>query len=41
MTKYKAAAEIANKAIAAVIAAAKDGAKVIDLCRLGDDLITK
>lgn len=41
VTKYKAAAEICNKAIAAVVAAAKDGAKIVDLCRAGDDVITK
>jgi curved DNA binding protein len=41
VTKYKAAAEICNKAIAAVIEACKDGAKVVDLCKVGDDVITK
>lgn len=41
VTKYKAAAEICNKAIAAVVEAAKDGAKVVDLCRIGDDVINK
>mmetsp|Transcript_40461 Transcript_40461/g.89906 ORF Transcript_40461/g.89906 Transcript_40461/m.89906 type:complete len:391 (+) Transcript_40461:54-1226(+) len=41
VTKYKAAAEIANKAIAAVIAEVKDGAKVVDLCNCGDNLINK
>lgn len=41
VTKYKAAAEISNKAIAAVLAACVEGAKVVDLCRLGDDTITK
>jgi len=41
VTKYKAAAEICNKAIAAVIADIKDGAKVVDLCKKGDDLIAK
>ncbi|KAF6260545.1 peptidase M24, structural domain-containing protein [Scenedesmus sp. NREL 46B-D3] len=41
VTKYKAAAEICNKAIAAVIEACKDGAKVVDLCKVGDDVINK
>ncbi|GBF91385.1 hypothetical protein Rsub_04125 [Raphidocelis subcapitata] len=41
VTKYKAAAEICNKAIKAVAEACKDGAKVVDLCRIGDDVITK
>eukprot|EP00775_Hariotina_reticulata_P003729 gene3729-3990_t len=41
VTKYKAAAEICNKAIAAVIDACKDGAKVVDLCKIGDDAINK
>lgn len=39
VTKYKAAAEITNKALAAVIAQAKAGAKVLDLCELGDKTI--
>jgi methionine aminopeptidase len=29
------------EAIAAVIEACKDGAKVVDLCKIGDDLINK
>ncbi|GBF99872.1 hypothetical protein Rsub_12512, partial [Raphidocelis subcapitata] len=41
VTKYKAAAEIANKAIAAVAAACKDGARIVDLCRMGDEIISK
>lgn len=41
VTKYKAAAEICNKAIAAVIAECKDGAKVLDICNIGDALINK
>eukprot|EP00898_Chlorokybus_atmophyticus_P004101 jgi/Chlat1/4692/Chrsp3S05623 len=36
VTKYKVAAEIANKALAAVIAECKAGAKVVDLCDKGD-----
>ena len=36
VTKYKAAAEITNGALAAVIAALKPGAKKVDLCALGD-----
>eukprot|EP00475_Leptophrys_vorax_P036434 TRINITY_DN61570_c0_g1_i1.p1 TRINITY_DN61570_c0_g1~~TRINITY_DN61570_c0_g1_i1.p1 ORF type:complete len:391 (+),score=70.38 TRINITY_DN61570_c0_g1_i1:284-1456(+) len=39
VTKYKAAAEITNKALATVAAAAKAGAKVLDLCELGDKTI--
>ncbi|GAX82493.1 hypothetical protein CEUSTIGMA_g9920.t1 [Chlamydomonas eustigma] len=39
VTKYKAAAEIANKAVAGVIAACKDGAKIVDLCVCGDSII--
>ncbi|KAG2432330.1 hypothetical protein HYH02_013050 [Chlamydomonas schloesseri] len=41
VTKYKAAADICNRALLAVIEAAKDGAKVVDLCRLGDQFINK
>jgi len=40
VTKYKSAAEIANKAIASVIAEAKSGAKIVDLCIAGDKLVT-
>ena len=29
------------EAIAAVVEACKDGAKVVDLCRVGDDVINK
>jgi methionine aminopeptidase len=29
------------EAITAVVEAAKDGAKVVDLCRIGDDVINK
>jgi curved DNA binding protein len=36
VTKYKAAAEITNGALAAVIAALKPGAKIVDICTLGD-----
>ncbi|KAL2912335.1 hypothetical protein HK105_208182 [Polyrhizophydium stewartii] len=36
VTKYQAAGEVANKALAAVIEAAVDGARVLDLCTLGD-----
>ncbi|KAJ3042419.1 Proliferation-associated protein 2G4 [Rhizophlyctis rosea] len=39
VTKYQAAAEIANKALQKVIAAAVDGAKVIDLCAIGDKAV--
>ncbi|KAJ9529726.1 hypothetical protein QJQ45_014501, partial [Haematococcus lacustris] len=41
VTQYKAAAEICNKAIAAVVGATKEGAKLVDVCNLGDSLITK
>lgn len=41
VTKYKTAADISNKAMAAVIELAKDGAKVYDLCKAGDALINK
>lgn len=36
VTKYKSAAEIANKALNAVISSSKPGAKVVDLCERGD-----
>ncbi|KAJ3331286.1 Proliferation-associated protein 2G4 [Blyttiomyces sp. JEL0837] len=39
VTKYQTAAEIANRALTTVIAAAADGVKVIDLCKLGDATI--
>ncbi|KAG1662560.1 hypothetical protein FOA52_003939 [Chlamydomonas sp. UWO 241] len=39
VTKYKAAADIANKAIAEVLAGVKVGAKVVDLCAAGDAVI--
>ncbi|KAJ3209192.1 Proliferation-associated protein 2G4 [Dinochytrium kinnereticum] len=39
VTKYQTAAEIANRALTKVIAAAVEGAKVIDLCNLGDQTI--
>ncbi|CAI5959283.1 unnamed protein product [Closterium sp. NIES-65] len=41
VTKYKAAAEIANKALATVAAQAKAGAKVLELCELGDKTINE
>eukprot|EP00798_Chlamydomonas_sp_ICE-L_P009206 gene9206-16346_t len=41
VTKYKAAAEIVNKSIAAVIAMCKDGAKIVDMCSAGDAHINK
>ncbi len=41
MTQYKEAAKVANAAMAAVIAAAKAGAKVADLCASGDAVINK
>jgi curved DNA binding protein len=41
VTKYKAAAEISNKAIAAVIAMCKADAKIVDICMAGDAFINK
>jgi len=38
-TKYQTAANICNRAMEAVIAGCVDGAKVIDLCKLGDSII--
>ena len=38
-TKYMTAATITNKALQAVVEAAKDGADVYDLCQLGDKII--
>jgi len=38
-TKYQTAADICNHAMEAVIAGCVDGAKVIDLCKLGDSII--
>lgn len=39
VTKYKLAAEIANKALQAVLGECKRGAKVVDLCEKGDSFI--
>ncbi|KAL3699035.1 hypothetical protein R1sor_017057 [Riccia sorocarpa] len=39
VTKYKNAAEIANKALQSVVAECKAGVKVVDLCEKGDSLI--
>ncbi|KAJ1767358.1 hypothetical protein GGH19_001465 [Coemansia sp. RSA 1807] len=39
VSKYKAAAEVVNGAIRKVLSASKEGAKVIDLCKLGDAAI--
>ena len=36
VTKYRTAGEIANKTLLLVCAAVKPGAKVVDLCALGD-----
>ncbi|CAD7926234.1 unnamed protein product [Amoebophrya sp. A120] len=38
-TKYRTAADIANKALQVVLGACKEGVEVFDLCRLGDDTI--
>jgi curved DNA binding protein len=40
VTKYKAAADIANDALKAVVAAAKPGARIVELCEKGDAAIT-
>eukprot|EP00271_Cylindrocystis_brebissonii_P009353 TRINITY_DN24146_c0_g1_i1.p1 TRINITY_DN24146_c0_g1~~TRINITY_DN24146_c0_g1_i1.p1 ORF type:complete len:408 (-),score=109.82 TRINITY_DN24146_c0_g1_i1:322-1545(-) len=40
VTKYKNAAEIANKVLAAVIGGCKPGAKIVQLCEKGDAMIT-
>ena len=39
VTKYQTAADIANRVLAKVMEAAVEGARVIDLCELGDKLI--
>ncbi|CAM6069485.1 unnamed protein product [Sphagnum tenellum] len=39
VTKYKCAAEIANKALQTVVSECKPGVKVVDLCEKGDALI--
>ncbi|KAJ2552699.1 hypothetical protein EV175_003213 [Coemansia sp. RSA 1933] len=39
LSKYKAAADVANLAMKKVIESCKEGAKIIDLCKLGDDTI--
>jgi methionine aminopeptidase len=39
VTKYKCAAEIANKALQTVVSDCKPGVKVVDLCEKGDALI--
>eukprot|EP00227_Mantoniella_beaufortii_P011326 CAMPEP_0197593610 /NCGR_PEP_ID=MMETSP1326-20131121/18565_1 /TAXON_ID=1155430 /ORGANISM="Genus nov. species nov., Strain RCC2288" /LENGTH=385 /DNA_ID=CAMNT_0043159617 /DNA_START=63 /DNA_END=1220 /DNA_ORIENTATION=- len=39
VTKYKIAADVVNKALELVLAACKPGAKVVDLCALGDATI--
>lgn len=41
VTKYKAAAEICNKAIASAISSCKAGAKIVDVCQSTDGLIAK
>lgn len=41
VTKYKAAAKIVNQAIAAIVAAAKPGTLVTDLCDLGDKFMNE
>lgn len=39
MTKYKTAADISNKVLAAVAKLCVPGAKIIDVCQQGDKLI--
>lgn len=39
VTKYKCAAEVANKALQAVLAECKPGVKIVDLCEKGDTVI--
>ncbi|ORX99181.1 putative proliferation-associated 2g4 [Basidiobolus meristosporus CBS 931.73] len=39
VTKYKTAADISNRVLKKVIDAAVDGAKILDICTLGDKLI--
>jgi len=41
VTKYRTAGDIANKVLAAIIEACKPEAKAVDLCSLGDNLITE
>jgi len=41
MDKYKKAAEITNRALAQVIAESAPGKKIVDLCALGDRIITE
>mmetsp|Transcript_4475 Transcript_4475/g.10933 ORF Transcript_4475/g.10933 Transcript_4475/m.10933 type:complete len:417 (-) Transcript_4475:839-2089(-) len=38
-TKYRTAADIANKALQSVLTACKEGADIFELCKLGDDTI--
>jgi len=39
VTKYQDAARIANNVLGEVMNCCRSGAKVIDLCKMGDDLI--
>lgn len=39
VTKYKVAAEIVNKALKAVVEKSNEGATLMELCKLGDDII--
>ena len=39
MTKYRTASDIANKALAAVMAACAPGVKAVELCNIGDKFI--
>lgn len=39
VTKYKVAAEIVNKALKAVVDKCQEGSTILELCKLGDDII--
>ena len=41
VTKYKMAADIANKTVAALVAACQPGATAFQLCGYGDNLVHK
>ena len=40
ITKYKDAADIANGVMQELVTAARDGARILDLCEMGDSGIT-
>lgn len=41
VTKYRSSSDIVNKTLAAVAEACKPGAKAVDLCNMGDDMINE